>query len=284
MKSDNLKTKIFLDSGDPKETFEVFQELSFLDGQTTNPSLVLKNPVINQKFLSGQKFIKDSLKAEYKKIIQEISDIIPGGAVSSEVYVDQATTLDQILMEAREMSNWAENVYVKIPVTKVGLEAAEILAREKVKLNITLIFSQKQALAVHLATLGAKKGDVLVSPFIGRLDDIGLNGLDLPLNIQKMFYELNSHVEVLAASIRNKEHFNSCLAYKIDIITAPKLVLLEWYHDANQIFKVKNSDTLSNIQFENLNTNSDWRDIDISHELTTKGLEKFVSDWNSLFK
>src|SRR3989339_217562 len=118
MRPQNIKTRIFLDSGDPQETKQVLSALGFLDGQTTNPSLIAKN-------------------------------------------------------------TWIPNAHIKFPITASGLEAAHILTSEGMRVNMTLCFSQQQAAAVYVATRGVKKGDVFLSPFIGRLDDQGENGMNM---------------------------------------------------------------------------------------------------------
>ena len=182
MRPANLKTKIFLDSGDPAETRAAFLALGFLDGQTTNPSLVAKNPET-----AGKKFSKDELISFYRKVVEEISSLIPKGSVSVEVYADALTSAEEMLKQARIFNKWISNAHVKFPTTTEGLKAAEIAVREGIKVNMTLVFSQQQAAAVYMATKGAKKGDVFISPFAGRLDDIGENGMDVISNIVKMY-------------------------------------------------------------------------------------------------
>ena len=228
MKPLNLKTKIFLDSCDPKETKEILIVLGFLDGQTTNPSLVSKNPYAEERFKNGEKFTQEEIFDFYKKVIQEISLLIPDGSISIEVYADENSKADELFNQGKEMYEWVPNSQIKYPIMSAGLEAAERSIKEGMRVNMTLCFDEEQAAAVYPATIGAKKGDVFVSPFIGRLDDIGVNGMSLIKNINEMYKEGDGHVEVLAASVRTMDHFMASLALGVDIITAPKSLLLEW--------------------------------------------------------
>lgn len=279
-----MKTKIFLDSGDPVETREALILLGALDGQTTNPSLIAKNPDARARLESGNKFSKEEINLFYKKVISEIAGLVPGGAISVEVYADANTSADAIVEQAHAMNSWCENAYIKIPITKNGLEAARVLSAEGIQLNMTLCFSQEQAAAVYVATKGSKKGQIFVSPFIGRLDDIGQNGADLIGNILNMYRVGDGHVEVLAASIRNLEHMLVCVALNVDIITAPLKVYNAWVEDGKKIpdsdYKLSNGFTP--IEYNNLDLNKEWQEYNIQHDLTDKGLEKFVGDWNSL--
>ncbi len=116
----------------------------------------------------------------------------------------------------------------KVPTSKEGLKAAEQAVREGLRVNMTLCFTQEQAAAVYAATRGAKKGQVFVSPFIGRLDDRGENGMDLIANIIKMYRQGDGHVEVLTASVRSIDHHFYALELGSDIITVPLAILKEW--------------------------------------------------------
>jgi len=287
----NLKTKIFLDSGDPKETIKAIEVLGFLDGQTTNPSLIANNPEVVDKLKKEGRFSEKEIRDFYKGTIKEISGLIPQGSVSVEVYVDSDTTSPQILKEAREMSSWVKNAHVKIPITKEGLLAAHQAVKEGINVNMTLCFTEEQAAAVSLATKDAsKKGDVFISPFIGRLDDIGKDGLSLVFNVLKSYknYEGNK-VEVLAASVRNMSQFMACLRGECDIITAPFKVLAEWAGKGCPIpdnnFDYKSG--FKEISYEGvlektLVSAEAWREMNLKNELTIKGLEKFVTDWKNL--
>ena len=190
------------------------------------------------------------------------------------------------------------NVHIKYPTITEGLKAAEISVKEGMRINMTLVFSQEQAAAVYAATRGAKKGQVFVSPFVGRLDDIGERGMDLIANILEMYHPTFSspykgregregvddcHVEVLTASVRSVEHIQEAISLGSDILTAPIKVL-------NSSFPLslegrgqgEGGFTLKPIPYLNIDLNKPWQEYNIEHELTDKGLEKFASDWNKL--
>jgi len=283
----DLKTKIFLDSGDPAETREMIERLGFLDGQTTNPTLIAKNPDAKERFEKGEKFTAEEIIDFYQKVVKEISGLIPTGSVSIEVYADQNTTAEAMLKQGREFFGWIPNAQIKFPTTAEGLKAAEQAVKEGLRVNMTLCFSQQQAAAVHAATRGAKKGQVFVSPFVGRLDDIGQNGMDLIADVLKMYRAANSPVEVLTASVRSLDHFLYALHLGSDIITAPAKILREW---ADQGLKLPEADfvypaeNLSPIAYQDLDLSRNWQSFDISHDLTGKGIERFSADWNNLIK
>lgn len=243
--------KVFLDSGDPQETKQAIKLPGKLDGQTTNPSLIAKNPDA-----SGKKFTREEILSFYKSVVKQISRLIPRGSVSVEVYADKSTTAEEMFKQGKEMFSWIPNAHIKYPITKAGLEAAQKSVREGMRVNMTLCFTMQQAAAVYAATLGAKKGQVFISPFVGRLDDQGENGMDLVRNILEMYRQGDGHVEVLTASVRNLGHFLQARSLDCDIITAPLRVLKQW---ADQ-------------------------DYDIKHELTDIGIERFSADWNNLIK
>ena len=282
MKPINLKTKIFLDSGDPAETREVLSFLGFLDGQTTNPSLIAKNPET-----SGKKFSQTEIYDFYKKVVKEISALIPEGSVSIEVYADAKTSVDDMMKQAREFYQWIPNAHIKFPTTTEGLKAAEICVKEGIRVNMTLVFSQEQAAAVYAATKGAKKGDVFLSPFVGRLDDRGENGMDFISNVLKMYQQGDGHVEVLTASVRSQEHFLKSLELGSDIITSPLKILKEWKETGMPVSSEKlkvESQKLKPIEYEEISLDKSWQEYNIKHELTDKGIEKFAEDWNALIK
>lgn len=286
MKPDNLKTKIFLDGGDPNETKQLLEKIGFLDGQTTNPTLVSKNPEAARRLEEGQKFTSEEIMDFYKKIVTEISEVIPQGSVSIEVYSDEATTTEQMLDQAKMMNSWIPNAHIKFPTTRAGLAAAAECVKQGINVNMTLVFSQEQAAAVYAATRGALKGQVFISPFIGRLDDKGENGMDLIRNIIKMYESGDGHVEVLTASVRNLEHFSAALALSSDIITAPFKLIEEWYTQGMKVpdkysYEVKD---LKPIDYKELDLTKNWEEFNIQHELTDKGIEKFASDWNALIE
>ena len=285
MRPNSLRTKVFLDGGDPEETKELIKVLGFLDGQTTNPSLVAKNPGIQKRIADGQKFSEEEIMDAYKNMVSEISRIIPEGSVSIEVSADANSTTSDLLDQAKKMNTWIPNAHIKFPTTAAGLEAASECIKLGISVNMTLVFSQEQAAAVYAATRGASKGQVFVSPFVGRLDDRGENGMDLIKNIIEMYKAGDGHVEVLTASVRNIDHYKAALALGSDIITGPFKLIKEWKEAG---MEVPAEDTyapdLKKIEYEQLDLSKNWQNFDISHELTDKGIEKFASDWNALIK
>lgn len=274
-----MKTKIFLDSGDPKETKDTFSLLGFLDGQTTNPSLIAKNPQAQERLARGEKFTQDEVYSFYKNVVKEIYQIIPDGSISIEVYADKNTTSEQMLKQALLMNSWIPTAHIKLPITHTGLEVARILVDKNINVNMTLCFNQQQAAAVYSATYGAKKGQVFISPFIGRLDDIGLNGLDLIKNCLEMYKNSDGHVEVLVASIRNLEHLLASFAMDADIVTVPFSILKSW-KEKTKPQPAENK--LTTIKYEEIDLNKPWTQFNINHKLTNIGIEKFCSDWNKL--
>lgn len=286
MRLGDLATKIFLDSGNPAETREALALLGFLDGQTTNPSLVAKNPKVKEKIERGEKFGLKELKDFYKEIVREISGLIPAGSVSIEVYADRNTSAEEMLAQGREMFAWIPNAHIKYPITSAGLEAAERSVAEGMRVNMTLCFTQQQAAAVYGATHRGKRGDVYISPFIGRLYDRGENGMDLVKNILRMYQDGDGHVDVLCASVRNLEHFFGCLKIGADIITSPFAVLKEWRANGKKMDEAKFMYYAkgAKIPYEELNLQKDWHNFNIIHELTDAGLERFAADWNSLLR
>lgn len=284
-KPNNLKTKIFLDGGIPEETKEAVKLLGFLDGQTTNPTLITKHPSFLACQAKGEKCTEEDGWKYYKEIVSEISPLVKNGSVSIEVYADHNTKAEEMVSKGLELFGWIPNAHIKLPITSEGLRAAETLAARGIRINMTLCFSQEQAAAVYTATKGAKKGDVFVSPFIGRLDDVGENGMSLIENILKMYKESDSHVEVLVASVRSMGHFLRSLQLKADIITSPFKILKEWKDmgmpAGNDDLECKTSN-LKDIPYQKLNLSKNWQKFNIVHDLTDKGIERFSQDWNAL--
>jgi transaldolase len=282
------QTKILVDGGDPNETMRVKESVGFVDGQTTNPTLISKNPEVKHLVESGHKFSEREELDEYKKIVQKISPLVGDAGVSIEVFADLDTPAEQMFAQGREMFSWIPNAYVKYPCTHEGLTAAQMSVQKAIRVNITLCFSQKQAAAVYAATKGSKE-PVYVSPFIGRLDDIGENGVDLVGNIKKMYTAGDGHVHVLAASIRHLDHLLCSFALNSELATAPAKVWEEWARTRFPIpgrdFKYKALDKsgkkLQPIQYQQIDLNAAWESFDIAHELTTKGIQQFVSDYKS---
>jgi transaldolase len=286
MRPENLKTKIFLDGGDPNETETIIDRLGFIDGQTTNPTLISKNPEVRKRLERGEKFSSEEMLGFYRDVVKRLSDMIPSGSISIEVYADRETKAEEMVAQAKEMFQWIPNAHIKIPCSAEGYKAASECIKNRIRVNMTLCFTQEQAAAVYAATKGASKGDVFVSPFVGRLDDRGENGMDLIANIIKMYKKGDGHVEVLTASVRNYDHFMYALKLGSDIITAPFKVLVEWADRGapipgdNYVY----SPSLRSIPYKELDLNREWHHFDIKHELTDKGIDRFASDWNSLLK
>jgi len=213
--------KIFLDTAN-LESIRKFNDMGLLDGITTNPSLMSKeggNP-------------KDAMK--------EITKIIKGD-VSLEVV---STESSGMIEEGKRLREYGNNVVVKVPMTPDGLKACKSLSSEGIPVNVTLIFSANQAL------LAAKSGAKYVSPFIGRLDDIGQDGMELIKEIKKIFenYKGSIDTQILVASVRHPLHVIDAAKIGADVVTLPPAVL----------------------------------DKMLQHPLTTIGLENFLADWDKL--
>jgi transaldolase len=192
-----------------------------------------------------------------------------------------------MLKQGKEMFSWIPNAHIKYPSTKEGLKAAEQAVRGGRRVNMTLCFKQEQAAAVHAATRGAKKGDVFVSPFIGRLDDRGQNGMDVIAHIIKMYQKDDRHVEVLTASVRTFDHLLYALQLESDIITVPYKILKEWGEKGLPMpgnDYVYGAGDLKSIPYKELDLTKKWQEFDINHDLTDKGMEKFSADWNALIR
>ncbi|PIR80105.1 MAG: transaldolase [Candidatus Levybacteria bacterium CG10_big_fil_rev_8_21_14_0_10_35_13] len=284
-KPNNLNTRIFLDGGIPEETKDVIKLLGFLDGQTTNPTLITKHPSFLACQARGEKCTEEDGWKYYKEIVSEISPLVKNGSVSIEVYADRNTKAEEMITKGEELFQWIPNAHVKLPITTEGLKAAGALVSRGIRVNMTLCFTQQQAAAVFAATKAAKKGDVFVSPFIGRLDDKGENGMSLIENILKMYKEGDGHVEVLVASVRNIDHFLRSLQLKADIITSPFKILKDWkdmgMSTPDDDYQYKNNN-LKDISYQELDLSKDWQEFNISDDLTDKGIERFSQDWNAL--
>ena len=276
------KTKILVDGGDPDETRHVKELLGFVDGQTTNPSLIAKNPHIKELIASGHKLSSAEEMDEYKQIVQTISPLVGDGGVSIEVFSDEKTTALEMLDQGRQMFSWIPNAYIKYPCTAEGLRAAQMSVKEDMRVNITLCFSQQQAAAVYAATKGTKD-PVYVSPFVGRLDDIGQDGMDVVKNIKRMLSKGDGHVLVLAASIRSLEHLLYCFVLDSELATVPAKILELWasknFPMPDKQFQYKTSG--KPIPYEELDLEQPWEKFDIRHELTRKGIEKFAADYRA---
>lgn len=208
--------KFFVDTADVKEIREL-NDLGLVDGVTTNPSLILK---------SGRDIIE---------VTKEICSFVKG-PVSAEV---AATEYEQIMKEAAVIAKIADNICIKLPLTLDGLKACKALTSDGHKTNVTLCFSANQAL------LAAKAGATFVSPFIGRIDDMGVNGMELIAEIRTIFDNYDFRTEILAASVRTVNHVKEAALIGADVVTAPPATLKAL----------------------------------VKHPLTDKGLEAFLADW-----
>jgi transaldolase len=274
------RTKILVDGGDPHETRQIKKLLGFVDGQTTNPSLIANNPEIKELLAAGHKFSQEEEMAEYRKIVQEISPLVGDSGVSIEVFADGKSTALEMLTQGKEMYSWIPNAHIKYPCTAEGLRAAQMSVQQGLRVNLTLCFSQQQVAAVYAATKGTRE-PAYVSPFVGRLDDIGQNGMDLVKNAKRMLAHGDGHLLVLAASIRNLEQLLYCFCLDVDLMTVPAKVLTLW---AEKGFPMPDASfqyhsPAKPIPYEALGLAQPWETFNIAHELTTKGLDKFAADY-----
>jgi transaldolase len=214
------KMKIFLDTADIKEIEELVIT-GLIDGVTTNPSLIAK---------SGR---------DIKEVTKEICALVPHGPVSAEVTAMDYTTM---MKEADVLRKISDNIAIKVPLTFDGLRACKTLSDDNTMVNVTLCFTANQAL------LAAKAGATFISPFLGRLDDLGQDGTDLISDISDIYLNYPEfETEILAASIRSPKHVNDVALLGADVVTLPGKVLRAMY----------------------------------THPLTDKGLEAIEKDWKS---
>lgn len=211
--------KLFIDTANVDEIREI-AEWGVVDGVTTNPSLIAKE------------------KRDFKEVVTEITGIIDG-PISAEVV---SLKHDEMIEEAKELAKIHKNIIIKVPMTEEGLIAVKELHAMGIKTNVTLVFTSTQAL------LAAKAGASYVSPFLGRLDDISTNGLNLIEEIMDIFNNYSYDTEVIAASIRHPMHVVECARLGCDIATVPYKVFKQMLH----------------------------------HPLTDSGIERFLKDWESV--
>jgi transaldolase len=212
--------QIFLDTANIDQIRQAAR-LGVISGVTTNPTLMSKEG-----------------KADYQAVVKEICSIIPG-PISVEVLVEGVKPM---IKQARLISSWAPNIVIKIPATTEGLEVTSALAKENIKVNFTLCFSLNQAL------LGALAGATYVSPFVGRLDDVGHNGMEVVKDIVDVFQRYQLPTQVIAASIRHPQHCVAAAKAGAHIATVPYDVLMQMIH----------------------------------HPLTDVGVARFLSDWQGV--
>jgi len=188
--------KFFVDTAEIDD-IKALNDLGMVDGVTTNPSLIMK---------SGRDILE---------VTKEICDIV-SGPVSAEVV---ATDADDMIAEGRKLAEIAENIAVKVPLTWDGLKACKVLTDEGKMVNVTLCFSANQAL------LAAKAGATFISPFVGRLDDVNIDGMDLIQDIRVIYDNYGFDTEILVASIRTVNHITDSARIGADVITAPPAVI-----------------------------------------------------------
>lgn len=211
--------KIFIDTANVNEIREA-NSWGVISGVTTNPSLIAKE---------GR---------DFKEVVKEITSIVDGPISAEVISLDH----EGMIKEARELSKIHKNIVVKIPMTIEGLKAVNILSKEGIKTNVTLIFSSAQAL------LAAKAGASYVSPFVGRIDDVGSEGMELIRGITQIFNNYDIKTEIIAASIRSPMHVIDAAMAGADIATIPYKVLVQM----------------------------------TKHPLTDIGIEKFLDDWKKV--
>ena len=210
--------KFFVDTADTDAIREL-NDLGMVDGVTTNPSLIMK---------SGR---------DIRDVTKEICEMV-AGPVSAETVALEA---DGMVEEGRELAKIADNITIKVPLTWDGLKACKVLTEEGRMVNVTLCFSANQAL------LAAKAGATFISPFIGRLDDLNIDGMDLIQDIRTIYDNYGFETQILAASIRNANHMKEAALIGADVATAPP-----------DVIKAMSG-----------------------HVLTDKGLDQFMKDWES---
>jgi len=208
--------KFFVDTAEIDQIKEL-NDLGMVDGVTTNPSLIMK---------SGR---------DIKEVTAEICSIVAGPVSAETIALDA----DGMIAEGRELAKIADNIAIKVPLTWAGLKACKVLTDEGRMVNVTLCFSANQAL------LAAKAGATFISPFIGRLDDLNLDGLDLIADIRTIYDNYGFETNILAASIRSANHMSECAKIGADVATAPASVIKAM----------------------------------ANHVLTDKGLDAFLKDW-----
>lgn len=274
------KTKLFLDSCDANSTKQALGYYPNLAGQTTNPSLLAKNPRLPKEGLA-----EDDLWHFYRTELKLIRELLPQGAISAEVNITANSTVEEIKSQVNKILAWDLDLHIKLPIIKNCLTVAQELVKQGVKLNFTLCFSEDQAAVVYQATRGAKIGQVFISPFVGRLDDLGLNGLDLVENIIRLYSGGDGHVQVLAASIRDPYQLQQAMIMGCDCVTLPLSIMQPQYIKAAMDQTIAEElGILAPIIYQNLDLTKDYSEYNLDHSLTNTGLERFASDWQSLIK
>lgn len=215
--------KFFLDTANVNEIKEA-NDMGVICGVTTNPSLIARE---------GR---------DFKETVKEIASIVDG-PISGEVNTENSDDAEKMIKEGKEIAAIHKNMVVKIPMTASGLKAVKVLSKEGIKTNVTLVFTVSQAL------LAANAGAAYVSPFLGRLDDISIEGIQLVQDISQIFKIYDIKAEIIAASVRGPLHVVDAAKAGADIATIPYKVVMQM----------------------------------VKHPLTDQGIEKFKSDWAKVF-
>lgn len=284
MRPENLKTKIVLYSGQASDTKDALSLLGFLDGQTTNIKLISKNREIQDRLSRLKKFTKSEFFSLYRKYTEEIIAILPDKPISLDFYFDQETQAQEMVSQAQEINSWFDNAVIKFPITHEGLMAAQEAVKLGINISMNHCFSQEQAAAVYVATAGARKGQVLISPRIERLDYSGVNGMDLVKNIIEMYKSGDGHIGVLSTDIGTIDHFLCSISLGVDYISAPLRILNVWAQKgmpAPQNYTY-NSEDLHTIDYQQIDLNKSLEEYDISHELTDISAQESFSIWRTL--
>lgn len=293
-------TKFLLDSGDPVEYKEIStlcgEHKTELWGSTTNPSLIAKK-------LTGKKLTQKQAFGLQKELVMEILDIVPG-AVSAEVYANHTTTAHDMIDQGLDIASWDKRVVVKLPTTLEGMKARTELRKKGITINNTLVFSQEQVFAItlHEKLMTTKYGPThsgypcFISPFVGRLDDKGQNGMSFVRNaialIEKNFSK--DLVWMLVASIRTVEHLQASLDANADLVTVPAKVYRVWFENPKADYNTSEqnlapipvwspTESLLGINsVDQLIEAITSGKLNIAHELTSAGIDRFVADWQEI--
>jgi transaldolase len=284
--------QVFLDSANPQEIRDFIQQFGFLDGHTTNPSLVAKSPDIQA--LQQDKLTEEQLWKAYENIVRQIDTINPSASISVEVYADRQTTGQEMFQQAQQINKWAKNIFVKFPCTPQGLQAATMWTSLGGRANMTLGFTLEQAIAAYQATnIQNSKVNSYFSIFIGRLLDNGIDGIKQTENIVKLYQARgDGHIQVLASSLRTLEQVQAAVQVGADIITAPYSALKKWGESGFNVpsepinfqknLTQVNQPPLISPKYTEHSLNKIIPDEMISNDLLWQGLERFARDWHTV--
>lgn len=293
-------TQFLLDSGDPDEYRKITRlaqehgEVIF--GATTNPTLIAKK-------LAGKKVTREEAFNLQKQIVMEILEIVPG-PVSAEVYADNTTSHLDMAKQGEEIGSWHERIVVKLPTSLEGLKARTILRRKNIPINNTLVFSQEQifAICLHEQLIQSEpetSSTCFISPFVGRLDDKGEDGMALIEHAMRLKRTYGYSPLILSSSIRKSEHVKRTIDCEADLITAPASAYETWLalskeerESLDATTYAKNltpipywepDDSLLSINsIDLLFTQIESGSLNINHHLTDAGVTRFADDWKAI--